>query len=71
MCNKNIGQINWILQLVINQYTPLDDKNIARDRLCKLQQCGSIQEYIIEFNSIVVALPELAKENGIYGFVYI
>ena len=58
------------VKLFTNQYTSLDDKNIAQGKLHKLQQCGSVQEYIIAYNNIVVALPEVAEEDAIYAFVY-
>ena len=31
---------------------------------------GFIQEYIAAYNNIVVAIPELGRENAIYAFVY-
>ena len=29
-------------KLFINQYAPLNNKNVARDKLCELQQCSSV-----------------------------
>ena len=44
--------------MFIDQYAPLDDKNIAQDKLQDLRQCGTIQEYITKLNNIMVALPD-------------
>ena len=55
--------------LFINQYAPLDDRNIAQYKYCKLQQYGSVQKYIAAFDNIVVVLPELAKEDAIHAFI--
>ena len=41
-------------KLFIDQYPLLDDKTIAQEKLGELQQCGSIQEYISEFNTVLV-----------------
>ena len=57
-------------KLFINYYTPLDDKNVARDKLRELWQCGSKQEYISVFNSIVVVLLKLGREDSVHVFVY-
>ena len=32
-------------RMFIDQYAPLDDKNIAWDKLLELQERGTIQEY--------------------------
>ena len=56
--------------LFINQYTPVDHKNMMKNNICKLWQHGSIQEYITAFENMVLVLPELAKENAIQAFVY-
>ena len=32
--------------MLIDQYAPLDDKNVAKAKLQELQQHGTIQEYI-------------------------
>ena len=32
--------------MFIDQYTPLDYKNVTRDKLRELQKCGTVQEYI-------------------------
>ena len=41
--------------LFMNQYTLLDNKNIAWDKLHELWYCGSAQEYITAFDNVVVA----------------
>ena len=48
----------------------LDNKSLARDKFCKPWQHGSVQEYITAFDNIVVALPELIKEDAIQAFIY-
>ena len=68
-----INALNSFLEfkkLLTNQYTPLDNKNIAWDKLCEQQQCGSVQEYITIFDNIVVALLELAKKDTRHAFIY-
>ena len=57
-------------KLFINQYAPLDDKNVVRDKLHQLQQYGFVQKYISAFDNVVVALPELGREDFIHIFVY-
>ena len=42
-----------------------------RDKLQELWQHGSVWEYITAFKSVVVALPELAKDETIYIYIYI
>ena len=57
-------------KLFINKHAPINDKNVARDILHELRQCGSMQEYITMFNNMVVALPDLGREDAINTFVY-
>ena len=49
---------------------PLDKKNVAQDKLQELQQCGTIQEYITQFDNFVVALPDLVTDDAIHAFIY-
>ena len=57
-------------KLFLDQYAPLDDKNVARDKLRELRQRNTVQEYITAFDNIVVALPDLAKDDAIHAFIY-
>ena len=66
---STLGSFLGFKKLFINQYTPLDDKNIAKDKLYQLGQCGSVR-YITAFDNVVVVLLELAKEDTIHAFVY-
>ena len=56
--------------MFIDQYVPLDDKNIAQDKLQELWQRGTIQEYITLFDNVMVALPDLATDNAIHVLIY-
>ena len=38
-CSNNFPEFE---KLFINQYAPLNDKNIARDKLCELWEYGSV-----------------------------
>ena len=49
---------------------PLDDRNVEQDKLQELWQRGTVQEYITQFDNIVVVLPDLATNNAIHAFVY-
>ena len=47
----------------------LDNANIARDKLHKLKQHGTVQDYIMAIDNIVVLLPELPEANQVRAFV--
>ena len=51
-------------------YAPLDDKNIAYNKIWEMQQWGFVQEYTSWFDNIIVALPNLAMDNTIYTCIY-
>ena len=40
--------------MFIEHYSPLDNANVAHDKLHKLEQCGTVQDYIMAFDNIVV-----------------
>ena len=50
-------------RLFLEHYSPLDDTNIACDKLCELKQYGTIQDYITAFDNIVMLLPELPRQT--------
>ena len=54
----------------LEHYSPLDNANVARDKLCELKQCGAVQDYIMAFDNIVALLPELLEAEQIHAFVY-
>ena len=39
----------------LENYSLLDDANIVHDKICKLKQCGAIQDYIMAFDNIVMS----------------
>ena len=47
----------------LEHYSPLEDSNIARDKLRKLKQCGAIQDYIMAFDNIFISLLELPEAD--------
>ena len=49
--------------IFLEHYSPLDDSNIVRDKLHKLKQCGTNQEYITSFDNITMLLPELPEAD--------
>ena len=56
--------------IFIDQYVPLDSKNVAQDKLQELWQCGTVQEFITYFDNVVVALHDLATKDTIHIFIY-
>ena len=44
-------------------YSPLDDANVACDKLHELKQYGAIQDYITVFDNIVVSFTELLEAD--------
>ena len=56
--------------MFLEYYSLLDDANIACKKLHELKQCGTIQDYIMAFNNIVVSLPELLEVDQVHTFVY-
>ena len=68
---NNLNSFPEFKKLFINQYALLDNKNIARDKFHKLQKMWpQCKKYNTAFDNVVVALPELAKEDAIHAFVY-
>ena len=59
-----------IERVFLEHYSPLDDANVARNKLCKLKQCGTIQDFVTAFSNIVVSLPELPEADQVRAFVY-
>ena len=45
----------------LEHYSPLNNTNIARNKLYELKQCGAIQDYIMAFDSIFISLPKLLE----------
>ena len=56
--------------MFLEPYSPLNDTNIAHDKLCKFKQHGTIQDYIKAFDNIIVSLPELLEADQVHAFVY-
>ena len=57
-------------RVFLEHYSPLDDANVARDKLRELKQRGAVQDYITAFDNIVVSLPELPEADQVHAFVY-
>ena len=47
----------------LEHYSPLNNVNAAREKLCELKQCGTIQDYITAFDSIVMSLSALLEPD--------
>ena len=47
--------------VLLEHYCLLNDANVVRDKFHKHKQCGTIQEYIMAFDNIIVSLPELPE----------
>ena len=56
--------------MLLEQYSPLDDANIACDKLRELKQYGTMQDYITAFDNIVMSLPELPEADQVHAFMY-
>ena len=67
---NTLNSIPQFEKLFINQYAQLDNKNVAKDKLYELWQCILVQVYITAFDNMVVALPELVKEDTIHALMY-
>ncbi|GJT50986.1 ATP-binding cassette subfamily C member 8 [Tanacetum coccineum] len=52
-----------------NQFYPENAKNEAKSRLYKLKQSGTIQEYVKEFTTLVLEIPELSDQNYLFYFL--
>ncbi|GJX16759.1 RNA-directed DNA polymerase, eukaryota [Tanacetum coccineum] len=47
------------------QFYPKNAKNEAKSRLCKLKQSGTIREYVKEFITLVLEIPELSNQDSL------
>ena len=54
----------------LEHYSLLDNANIAHDKLRKLKQHGTIQDYITVFDNIIISLPELLEVDQVHAFMY-
>nr|GEU37490.1 hypothetical protein [Tanacetum cinerariifolium] len=50
------------------QFYPKNAKNEANSRLRKLKQSGTIREYVKEFTSLVMEIPELSDQDSLFYF---
>ncbi|GJR39350.1 putative retrotransposon gag domain, aspartic peptidase domain protein [Tanacetum coccineum] len=44
-------------------------KNEAKSRLCKLKQSGTLREYVKEFTTLVLEIPELSDQDSLFYFL--
>nr|GFA01784.1 hypothetical protein [Tanacetum cinerariifolium]GFA08058.1 hypothetical protein [Tanacetum cinerariifolium] len=44
-------------------------KNVAKSRLRKLKQSGTIREYVKEFTTLVLEIPELSDQDSLFYFL--
>nr|GEW99580.1 putative retrotransposon Gag domain, aspartic peptidase domain protein [Tanacetum cinerariifolium] len=51
------------------QFYPKNAKNEAKSQLCKLKQSGTIREYIKEFITLVLEIPELSDKDSLLYFL--
>ena len=56
--------------IFLEHYSPFDDANVVRDKLCELKQCKTVQDYIMAFDNIIVSLPELPEADQVHAFLY-
>ena len=57
-------------RMLLEHCSPLHDTNIARDKLCELKQCGTVQDYVAASDNIVMSLPELLEADYVHTFMY-
>ncbi|GKC09182.1 putative retrotransposon gag domain, aspartic peptidase domain protein [Tanacetum coccineum] len=51
------------------QFYPENAKNEAKSRLRKLKQSGTIREYVKEFTTLVLEIPELSDQDSLFYFL--
>ncbi|GJY15250.1 putative nucleotidyltransferase, ribonuclease H [Tanacetum coccineum] len=51
------------------QFYPENAKNEAKSRLHKLKQSGAIREYVKEFTTLVLEIPELSDQDSLFYFL--
>ncbi|GJV60096.1 putative retrotransposon gag domain, aspartic peptidase domain protein [Tanacetum coccineum] len=51
------------------QFYPKNTKNEAKSRLRKLKQSGTIREYVKEFTTLVLEIPELSDQDSLFYFL--
>ncbi|GJS08842.1 putative retrotransposon gag domain, aspartic peptidase domain protein [Tanacetum coccineum] len=60
--------VRHILSLT-KQFYPKNTKNEAKSRLRKLKQSGTIREYVKEFTTLVLEIPELSDQDSLFYFL--
>ncbi|GJR16149.1 putative retrotransposon gag domain, aspartic peptidase domain protein [Tanacetum coccineum] len=51
------------------QFYPENAKNKVKSRLRKLKQSGTIREYVKEFTTLVLEIPELSDQDSLFYFL--
>ena len=51
------------------QFYPENAKNEAKSRLRKLKQSGTIRDYVKEFTTLVLEIPELSDQDSLFYFL--
>ncbi|GJU48746.1 putative retrotransposon gag domain, aspartic peptidase domain protein [Tanacetum coccineum] len=51
------------------QFYPENTKNKVKSRLRKLKQSGTIREYVKEFTTLVLEIPELSDQDSLFYFL--
>ncbi|GJY35233.1 putative retrotransposon gag domain, aspartic peptidase domain protein [Tanacetum coccineum] len=68
---EDIGIDTWA-EFVVDfkkQFYPKNAKNEAKSRLRKLKQSGTIREYVKEFTTLVLEIPELSDQDSRFYFL--
>ena len=62
---------NWVdlQQLLLNQFGPVNTDITARNKLDSLKQTGDIRDYINEFNSLIIELPNMHMGDKVHRFI--
>ena len=52
-----------------DQFLPCNSSWLARDALKKLQQTGSVRDYVREFSSIMLDIRNMSEEDKLHTFL--
>ncbi|GJR66825.1 putative retrotransposon gag domain, aspartic peptidase domain protein [Tanacetum coccineum] len=66
------GYYRYLAEFVADfkkQFYPENAKNEAKSQLRKLKQSGTIREYVMEFTTLVLEIPELSDQDSLFYFL--
>ena len=59
------AEVSRVLQLMVNQFTPVSVDELARDRLATLEQRGSVAEYNARFRALVLRVTGMSAADAL------